>query len=482
MKTQAKTITASLVLGLTAISSSAVAEIAGIEGTECLAPPSACFNLTARAGHITLGDGNSLLVWGYGDDDGGTGQMQYPGPTPIVTEGDTVQVSLSNTLDEPVSIIFPGQSGVSATGGTAGLLTAESANTDVLPVVYTFTASAPGTYLYQSGSNMELQVEMGMVGALIVRPSDPTPVDGNGNPYAGTAYGTASTAFDQEYMFFQTDMDRAAHESVEQGLPVDPATFDATLWFINGRNGPDTMHPDFVGWLPLQPYGALARARPGERVLMRVLGAGLDMHPFHHHGNNAWIIARDGRPLESTTDAAKIYPDYEGKPGFTGPGGAPVPALAPIAMLQSRNATVPDDAMSNYTILTEPGTTYDAIWTWTGLGMNWDIYGNRPGHTQDDCGAPLPTEDQNSHCMDLEGMNGRVVLPEQQALTFGGLWSGSPYMGVVGTLPPDQGGLNPFGGFSFMWHSHTERELTNDDIFPGGMMTMMIVEAPETAF
>ena len=29
-----------------------------------------------------------------------------------------------------------------------------------------------------------------------------------------------------------------------------------------------------------------------------------------------------------------------------------------------------------------------------------------------------------------------------------------------------------------MWHSHTEREMTNDDIFPGGMMTMMMVEHP----
>jgi hypothetical protein len=27
-----------------------------------------------------------------------------------------------------------------------------------------------------------------------------------------------------------------------------------------------------------------------------------------------------------------------------------------------------------------------------------------------------------------------------------------------------------------MWHSHTERELTNYDVFPGGMMTMLIVE------
>ena len=24
-----------------------------------------------------------------------------------------------------------------------------------------------------------------------------------------------------------------------------------------------------------------------------------------------------------------------------------------------------------------------------------------------------------------------------------------------------------------MWHSHTEKEMTNNDIFPGGMMTML---------
>jgi len=61
---------------------------------------------------------------------------------------------------------------------------------------------------------------------------------------------------------------------------------------------------------------------------------------------------------------------------------------------------------------------------------------------------------------------------------FGGFWSGNPFLGVFGNLPPGEGGLNPNAGFTYMWHSHTERELTNDDIFPGGMMTMLIVEAP----
>ena len=27
-----------------------------------------------------------------------------------------------------------------------------------------------------------------------------------------------------------------------------------------------------------------------------------------------------------------------------------------------------------------------------------------------------------------------------------------------------------------MWHSHNELEIVNNDIFPGGMMTMLLIE------
>ena len=29
-----------------------------------------------------------------------------------------------------------------------------------------------------------------------------------------------------------------------------------------------------------------------------------------------------------------------------------------------------------------------------------------------------------------------------------------------------------------MWHSHTEKELTSNDIWPGGLVSFMIVEHP----
>ena len=29
-----------------------------------------------------------------------------------------------------------------------------------------------------------------------------------------------------------------------------------------------------------------------------------------------------------------------------------------------------------------------------------------------------------------------------------------------------------------MWHSHDEREITTNDVFPGGMMMMLVIDAP----
>jgi FtsP/CotA-like multicopper oxidase with cupredoxin domain len=402
-----------LVLSST-FSSLALAAIDGIPGP--------LFDLTARVGLVSTPDGDSIHTWGYAS---GAGLMQYPGPTLIVNQGETVTVTLSNELPVPVSIVFPGQTDVTATGGTPGIMTNESTGT--LPaetVTYSFTASNPGTYLYHSGTNPELQVEMGLLGALIVRSGTPN-----------QAYNHVDTAYDYEYLFLLTEIDPEIHYQVSRGRfdLVDHTTRQSVLWMINGRAGPDTMADPFVGWLPYQPYNSLPRTTPGETVLARVINAGTDLHPFHTHGNHVTMIAKDGRLLESTPGA-----------------GA-------------------DIARVDFTIQTVPGQTYDALWSWTGYKLGWDIYGHAPGDPQEpgeygpDHGKPIP-----------------VILPELQETTFGGFYSGSPYLGQFGDLPPGEGGLNLNGGLFFMWHSHNEKELTNNDIFPGGMMTMMIVEPPGT--
>lgn len=410
------------------------------------------FNLTAKADTINSADGGTLLAWGYAADDKGPfpGVMQYPGPTLIVNQGDTVTINLRNALPMPVSMVFPGQDGVTATGGSEGLLTREApapvASATVSdPVTYSFVASRPGTYLYHSGTRPDLQVEMGLVGAIIVRP---TGYNAESNKIA---YGHAGSRYDHEYLFLLTEIDPTVHEKVASNMAnslpadegVDSSTFFPVYWFINGRSAPDTLAEAAIPWMPTQPYNSLPRMHPGERLLMRVIGGGRDLHPFHHHGNNAWVIARDGRLLESAPGAG------------------------------------PDLAVSDFTIKTIPGSTYDAIFEWTGKNLGWDIYGTGPDYAHECTDGDGDGYDDTTKewCAD-HGKPLPVVLPNQLDLTFGAHWSGSPYLGVFGALPPGQGGMNPNAGYFFMWHSHNEKEIVNYDIFPGGMMTMVIIEPP----
>ncbi|THJ25407.1 MAG: multicopper oxidase family protein [Nitrospira sp. CG24E] len=397
------------------------------------------FTLVAKAGIISTGDGQSLLGWGYAN---GGGLMQYPGPTMIVNQGQTVTVTLTNELAVPVSIVFPGQVNVIATGGATGTLTREAPPAPCATncaVTYQFTASQPGTYLYHSGTQQDLEVEMGLVGALIVRPNAADPQH--------QAYEHPSSAFEREYLFLLTEMDVTIHRLVEFGLvnQVDFNAYHPTLWFINGRNAPDTMlgSGNAAPWLAYQPYNSMPQVHPGERALLRLIGAGRDLHPFHHHGNNAWTIARDGRLLQSAPGA-----------------GA-------------------DLAESNFTITVVPGGTVDAIFTWTGEKLGWDIYGDpNQTATAHTCNNPTGFDSiTHEYCPD-HGKLLPTTMPELQSLTFGGNWSGSPFIGQLAPLPPGQGGNNPTGAFTFMWHSHTEMEMVNDDVFPGGMMTMMMIEHP----
>ena len=125
-----------------------------------------------------------------------------------------------------------------------------------------------------------------------------------------------------------------------------------------------------------------------------------------------------------------------------------------------------------------PGGTVDAIFEWTGEGLGWDMYGHASNSLYCDQAThtaleayPLTTQDDSDRCKPIP-----VELPSLSSLAFGGFYSGSPYLGGMGSLPPGEGGLNPNLGFSYMWHSHNERELVNNDVFPGGMMTMLIIE------
>lgn len=414
------------------IGAHAQADIPGINGTS--------FAFSAGAGEVGTPDGGSIHFWGYRAPGANPQNLpQYPGPTLILDQGQSVSITLTSNLpyNRCTSMVFPGHS-VTASGGVAGLITRETCPGGD-PVTYSFTAANPGTYTYYSGTEMELQIEMGLVGAIIVRPAG----------YSQTANRIAypGISYDHEFLFLVSQMDPLIHSLVEQGrfAEVDMKTYFPVYWFINGRCAPDTMAGAFVSWLPHQPYNSVPRTTPGQRVLMRLIGGDQGQHPFHFHGNNSDIVARDGRKL--------AHP------------------------------------RSTFTTLTVQGETVDHIFSWTGVKLGWDMYGTpadgMPAHVcidtnGDGIGTIAEGSTYDYEYCDDHNKKFPVVLPQLQNLTFGGWWSGSPFMGSSGSLPPGEGGLNPNSGYFFMWHSHAEKELTNFDIFPGGMMTMLAVEPPGT--
>jgi hypothetical protein len=421
---------ANRLLGLTVVIGAAYALLAaapafaGPIGMVCTNGPS--FTLRATTGHIETPDSNSVFMWSYANAATG-GNFQLPGPVLCVNQGDTVTVTLANDLPEATSIVFPGQTGVAATGGAAGDLTQEAAPAGT--VTYTFTAGAPGTYLYESGTNQEKQVEMGLYGALVVRPT--------GHP--DWAYGNASTRFDpaREYLLVFHEIDPLLHQAVENAQPYDLNRNRTYRYFtVTGRTFPDTIANNGVGWLPTQPYGSLVRVKPWDAstnplpALVRMVNAGVLNHPFHPHGFHLRVIAQDGSM-------------------FLTPAGG-------------------DASTEHFGDVVAAGSTQDSLFWF----KDKDKFCAANACTAAGYGAQNPVP---------------VVIPSYENLKFKDnvTWfSGSPYLGVKGTLPTIVTTYNVCGEFYFPWHSHALNEFVNYDQGFGGLATLLRVDPPPgcTAF
>ncbi len=172
---------------------------------------------------------------------------------------------------------------------------------------------------------------------------------------------------------------------------------------------------------------------------------------------------------------------------------------------------------------TTPGQAFDGIFYFTGRGLNWDPYGHHPGDTTDPLASLPCTPDANGYntgdptainyfewCQDHNkpvqvnpfgdvAAGGPATLPDPNILTNGAWYGGTPYLGPDAslratapacagtanagctTLLPSNTHANPANerGWAFMWHSHNEREITTNNIFPGGMLMMMLVDSRE---
>ena len=229
-------------------------------------PPGPCVSaggtttceLWAIPGTLTMPDGAVVPIWGFADNIAGPASV--PGPLLLGTQGETMEVILHNALpDETVALAFPGQELLPDLEGVA---TGET-------VIYTFTLTDPGTYLYEAGltDNGVRQVAMGLYGAIVVRPaSDPA-----------WAYDDVATAFDDEVLLVLGEID-----PVFNAAPGDFEMYEYAprYWLINGQAYPDVPEIDVL---------------PGQKILLRYINAGLESHWMGLLGMRQQIIASEGR-------------------------------------------------------------------------------------------------------------------------------------------------------------------------------------------
>jgi FtsP/CotA-like multicopper oxidase with cupredoxin domain len=231
-------------------------------------------DLYAMTGTLSVAGSPSIPIWGFSAT-GAAGSASAPGPLLVVHQGDNVSITLHNQLaGESVSLALPGQA-AGALSGTAG--DDLTGVTTGLTRSYTFTATRPGTFLYEAGhtANGARQVAMGLAGALVVLAAD------------GTAYGAQApmpnTAYDDEAVLVLSEIDPA--------LNAAPATFDMRNFapkyrLINGKAFPTTD--------PVSTDQA-------HTVLLRYVNAGSQMHAMSVLGGNQVEIAQDAHPMKFTT-------------------------------------------------------------------------------------------------------------------------------------------------------------------------------------
>lgn len=221
-------------------------------------------------GFITQADGVDVYFRGFSNS---SNSLAIPGEHMIVQEGDTVNITIVNTLNSDHNFSIDGlnvDSGRIRGGDTTTV---------------SFTASNPGTYLYYDADNAPYNRLTGLHGGFAVMPSG-----SNDELYSG------SPNFVQQYFWIFHDIDPVWHNALGNGNTPN-SDYSPRYFTINGLGG--------------RPPGAAGNADPnidamhdprsalhghiGDRTLLRVLNPGLCQSAVHTHANHMEWLTDNGK-------------------------------------------------------------------------------------------------------------------------------------------------------------------------------------------
>ncbi|MBM4030465.1 MAG: hypothetical protein FJ291_01610 [Planctomycetes bacterium] len=302
-------------------------DVAGILGNRAYAAAAAASPLTF---HITdaikeMGTHNRensarCYFWVFKED---RFPAEVPGPTIFVTQGETIDITVINDLDEPHAMVIPGML------DTGEIPPVQDAPNNVF--VGQFTATTTGSFLYHDNLNAPVNRVMGLHGAFIVMPAAPVGAN-KWTPYAaptpqvqqlfnelGTAAHWPGLAWEEgdpatmtppfrQYVWICHQASAALFRdvgSLGQGVIMPPA--EIVERFTRDAFAPNSHDINLASDIPqfFTPNGQPGHfshdnpvitpmARVGEPLVIRILNAGLMTHSMHLHANHFYVISVDG--------------------------------------------------------------------------------------------------------------------------------------------------------------------------------------------
>lgn len=200
------------------------------------------FDLTAKIVDWEVEKGKIVKAWTYN----GT----VPAPEIRVNVGDKVRIVLKNELPESTSLHLHGIRVPNTMDGVDPYTQPAQKPGEIMN--YEFTALEPAVGMYHSHHDAQIQIPNGMAGALYIGEMPVPPQIGKVN-------------ITQKVTMILNDAGNI-------GLSLNGKSFPAT-----------------------EPYVM----KVGETMQVTYYNEGLQTHPMHMHQPHGWVIAKDGKPLES---------------------------------------------------------------------------------------------------------------------------------------------------------------------------------------
>jgi manganese oxidase len=200
------------------------------------------FDLTAKIVDWEVEKGKIVKAWTYNG--------VVPAPEIHVNVGDKVRIVLKNDLPESTSLHLHGVRVPNTMDGVDPYTQPAQKPGEIM--TYEFTALEPAVGMYHSHHDAQIQIPNGMAGALFIGEMPIPKQLGNVN--------------------ITKKVTMILNDAGTIGLALNGKSFPAT-----------------------EPYVM----KVGDTMQVTYYNEGLQMHPMHMHQPHGWVIAKDGKPLDS---------------------------------------------------------------------------------------------------------------------------------------------------------------------------------------